>query len=287
MMRTSGPGAIRFGIACLGASLTLSAGATTAAQNPARSTESVVATASKYVEDYRKQFSAILCEEQQTQTLVTPAGRISKTRVLVSELTFVTVGDGWMLHAFRDVISVDGKPVRNRDERIRKLFLEGKKDAVAQAQAIAEESGRYNLGIRRVGNSPLLPVMLLDPHLVANFTFKFSDPVLTFEEQKRPTFLGFTRDGRHGDLPASGSMVIAPETGAILSATLTAEAPEAPVSTTFTVTYDVEPALKMRVPATMKEQYHLPAKPKEDHFESRMTYSAFRRFEVSASVKIK
>src|SRR5207342_1428082 len=129
----------------------------------------------------------------------------------------------------RDVISVDGKPVRNRDERLRKLFLEGKKNAVEQAQAIAKESGRYNLGINRVGVSPLLPITLLDPHVVANFTFALAGSTLTFEEHKSPTYLSFSRNGRRGDLPARGSMVIAVQTGWIVSATLTAEAPEAPV----------------------------------------------------------
>jgi len=42
------------------------------------------------------------------------------------------------------------------------LFLAGKRNPVEQARAIGQESGRYNLGINRVGNSPLLPIMLFD-----------------------------------------------------------------------------------------------------------------------------
>ena len=45
-------------------------------------------------------------------------------------------------------------------------------------------------------------------------------------------------------------MVIAAQTGRCSSATLTAEAPEAPLSTTFVVTYAEEPTLKMLVPTT-------------------------------------
>jgi hypothetical protein len=271
--------------ACFAIALGITRVTVTGPQAP--STDSVVATASQYVENYRKQFSAVVCEERQAQALVKPDGRVSKTRILVSDLMFVRTADTWVLHSFRDVLSVDGKPVRNRDERLRKLFLESKRDAVDQAKAIARESGRYNLGIDRVGNSPLLPITLLDPHLVANFKFGLTDKTLTFEEQKSPTFLGFGRNGKRGDLPARGSMVIDPGTGAILSATLTAEAPEAPISTTFDVTYVEEPVLKMRVPIAMTERYHFPAKPKDDRFESKATYSSFRRFQVSVSEIIK
>jgi len=256
-----------------------------AVQSP--STDAVVAKASQYVDNYRKQFSAVVCEERQTQTLVKPDGRISKTRVLVSDLTFVKTGDTWVLHSVRDVISVDGKVVRNRDDRLRKLFLEGKKNALQLAQAIAKESGRYNLGVTRVGNSPLLPIALLDPQIVANFSFGLVDQTLTFKETKSPTFLGATHNGRRSDLPAKGSMVIDTLTGAIQSATLTAEALEAIISTTFAVTYAEEPTLKMRVPTGMTEHYHFPGKPKEDHFESTATYSAFRRFAVTTSEIIK
>jgi hypothetical protein len=271
-------------LACLGLCVLISS-TLGAAQSP--STETVVTAASQYVENYRKQFSAVVCEERQTQTLVKPDGRVSKTRVLVSDLTFVKTGDTWVLQSFRDVIAVDGKAVRNRDDRLRKLFLEGKKDAVQLAQAIAKESGRYNLGVNRTGNSPLLPIMLLDPHIVGNFSFTLLDRTLTFEEKKSPTFLGFTRNGRRGELPAKGSMVVDPATGAIQSATLTAESAGAPISTTFAVTYAEEPALKLRVPIGMTEHYHLTAKPKDDHFEMTATYSSFRRFTVATTEIIK
>src|SRR5262245_38968526 len=232
----------RFAGGLLLACLSMVAGGPGAAQSP--STDTVVAAASKYVENYRKDFSAVVCEERQTQTLVKPDGRISKTRVLVSDLTFVKTGDTWILHSFRDVISVDGKAVRNRDDRLRKLFLDGKKNAVELAQAIAKESGRYNLGVNRVGNSPLIPILLLDPHIVGNFSFGLVERTLTFEEKKSPTLMGFTRDGKRGNLPTKGSMIIDPTTGAIQSATLTAESPDAPISTTFAVTYADEPTLK-------------------------------------------
>jgi hypothetical protein len=257
------------------------------AQSPAPAQAPLVAKASQYVDAYRNQFSAVVCEERQTQHLVKPDGRVSKTRTLVSDLMFVKLPDVWVLQAFRDVFSVDDKPVRNRDERLRKLFLGGQKNAVEQARAIADESGRYNLGVDRAGNSPLLPILVLDPHVVGNFAFVVDGSRLTFTESKTPTLLSFRRSGARGDLPANGSMRIDPGSGAILQATLTAAAPDAPIATTFTVNYLEDAKLKMLVPSDMTEQYTLPAKPKDDHFEGTATYTSCRRFEVVVSETIK
>jgi hypothetical protein len=262
-----------------------------AAQETSRTTDpktrAAVEAASKYVENYRQEFSAIVCEEHQVQTLIKPNGKVSKTRTLVSDMMFVKVGENWMPLVFRDVISVDGKPVRNRSDRLKKLFIDNPKAAVEQARAISRESGRYDLLPKGTGNSPLLPMFVLEPHLVARFRFALNDDTLSFVEEQRPTFLRFARGSRRGDLPARGSALVDLAKGTILSATLTAESPEAPVSTTFTVKYGEAPAMKLFVPKDMTESYTFPADPKDDRLDAKMTYSAFRRFQVTTSVVIK
>lgn len=250
-------------------------------------TRAAVEAASKYVDNYREEFSAIVCEEHQVQTLVKPNGKVSKTRTLVSDMMLVKVGETWMPLVFRDVISVDGKPVRNRSDRLKKLFIDSPKAAVEQARAISKESGRYDLRPKGTGNPPLLPMMVLDPHLVTRFRFTLNGDMLSFVEEQRPTFLRFARDGRRGDLPTRGSAMVDLATGTIHSATLTAESPEAPVSTTFTVKYGEAPTMKLLVPTEMTESYTFPTQPKDDRLDSKMTYSAFRRFQVTTSVIIK
>ena len=85
-----------------------------------------------------------------------------KLRELTSDFLLVRTSPSGA-QAFRDVIDVDGKPVRNREDRLRKLFLEQPKTAVEQARAIARESERHNIGMQRTGNSPLLPLRFLRP----------------------------------------------------------------------------------------------------------------------------
>lgn len=246
----------------------------------------VVDRASRFVEEYQKALPAIVCEEQQTQQLIRADGRAGKTRALVSDMMYVKTGDIWVPHVFRDVLSVDGKTVRDRSDRLRKLFVEHPKTAVEQARAIAAEGGRYNLGKDRTGNSPLLPMLVLDSHIRSRFQFSLSGSTLSFVEEQRPTFLSFVRNGQRSDLPAHGSLTIDLETGKILSGTLTAEAPGR-VSTTFAARYAEDPGLKMIVPVEMRESYWYPEKPKDDRLEAKMTYSAFRRFTVTTSEIIK
>jgi hypothetical protein len=59
------------------------------------------------------------------------------------------------------------------------------------------------------------------------------------------------------------------------------------MSRTFEARFDEHATLKMRVPVEMTETYRFPARPKDDRFEAKYTYSAFRRFQVTTSEIIK
>jgi hypothetical protein len=88
--------------------LTMYAGARAHAQDD--DVLALVSRASRYVEEYERQLSAVACEERQTQRVVKRDGTTGKKRELVSDLLIVKTGD--LTQTFRDVIAVDGKPVR-------------------------------------------------------------------------------------------------------------------------------------------------------------------------------
>jgi hypothetical protein len=268
--------------------LALAAGPLIAAQSHDPATASAVAAATKYVERYMQEFSAIVCEEQQVQTMVRPDGRVAKTRRLVSDLAFIRIrADSRRHRVYRDVRSVDGKPVRNRDDRLKKLFLEGSRTAIDQARAIDEESNRYNLGVNRVGVSPSLPLRVLDADRVARFTFSLSGRTLTFDERLSPADPGFTEGGRRGNLTQHGSFVVDPETGAIEIATLMGKTADGRRGLSLVVRYVEDPKLKLHVPSPKEERYLNPDRPKDDHLEATSTFSSCRRFQVIVDEKIK
>ena len=245
---------------------------------PDANTAAAVERGGKYVEAFEHEFSLIVCEEHQIQQVVKADGRIAKTRDMRSDVAFVKVGTTWP-QPFRDVIEVDRKPVRNRDDRLRKLFLESAKTAVAQAQAIAQESRRYNIGTPRTGASPMLLLLILHPRFAPGFHFSLNGSTLTFDEFHVPSVLQYRRSGQHFDLMSRGSFVIDRESGRVLSAELTA-GPPAPVSTSMSIDYREDPQVKVLVPVEMRERYWEPAKPKNDETKVVSTFGNFRRFQV-------
>lgn len=239
----------------------------------------------KYVEAFEREFSLIVCEERQTQEVVKADGRISKTRQIRSDVAFVKVGTTWP-QPFRDVIEVDGKPVRNRDDRLRKLFLESAKTAVARAHEIAEESRRFNIGTPRMGASPMLLLLILHPRFAPGFRFSLNASTLTFVEFAAPSLLQYRRSGVRFDLMSRGTFAIDRESGRVLSAELTA-GPPSPVSTSMSIEYREDPQAKVLVPVEMHERYWEPAKPKNDQTNVVSTYGNFRRFQVRIDDRIK
>src|SRR5258708_3681628 len=131
----------------------------------------VLAKAANYIELYASRFSGLVMEESYVQDVeqinrfgyrMNTRGGVSH-RQLKSDLLLVRPegSEGWM--QFRDVFEVDGKALRDRNDRLAKLFLQPSKSTAAQAEKIVRESVRYNIGdIERTINLPLLALTVLD-----------------------------------------------------------------------------------------------------------------------------
>ena len=143
--------------------------------------EAVLDKAAAYVADYTRDFVGVVAEETYRQEARGRAGTDqrgfaveaqSQRRDLKSDVLLVRApaGDRWI--QFRDVFEVDGKPVRDRDDRLGKLFLKPSASAEKQVEDITAESARYNIGgINRNVNLPVLALMVLQPDNRAWFSF--------------------------------------------------------------------------------------------------------------------
>ncbi len=110
-----------------------SVAATLAAQAPAPepTLPAVLQRTAEYVKAYQTKLAGIVAEEHYRQSVVRifppPSQRVTplpQNRELKSDLLLVRLAgdDRWV--QFRDVFEVDRKPIRDRDERLFKLFLE-------------------------------------------------------------------------------------------------------------------------------------------------------------------
>ena len=208
----------RFSLSVLVAALAWTA--VHAAQAP--KAEELVARAGEYVGEFVAKFSGVVAEEDYNQRNT----RERLTRHLRSDFLIVQIPGGTDWLSFRDVFEVDGKPVRDRDQRLVKLFLEPPSDSlVRRASEIDRAGARYNLQGDLL-NNPLTALALLQEvyrsrlrwSLVRNDRDIGPDVwSLRFEERQRPTIL---RGNGNRDLPVNGLIWIDAPTGRVLKTEL-------------------------------------------------------------------
>jgi hypothetical protein len=257
--------------------------------------DELVDRASDYVVLYEKNFVGVVAEESYRQTVHGgragtdlrgfPIEAPSQRRDLKSDVLLVRApaGDRWI--QFRDVFEVDGKPVRDRAERLTRLFLQPSASTERQVADITAASARYNVGgVNRNMNVPVLALSVLEPGNRPWFSFKGSRKSgnlweLAYQEERSGTLIRTTGDQ---PLPAHGRFTIESATGRVLGSELVAESGS--VRAQITVTYAAEPALGMLVPREMREKYVVKD---GSTIEGRATYAKFRRYQVTVEEKIK
>jgi len=245
--------------------------------------------AGAYLAEYEAGFAGVVSEEHYTQNLVRSVGTnitARRSRSLVSDVIVLNAGgDSWTV--FRDVFEVDAQPVRDRDARLQKLFVDTPGQALVQAQKFMDESARYNLGaIQRNINVPTMALTFLRGPNQARSRFRVSGrekvqnvqtTILSFTEFVSPTVI---RSGSQ-DLPATGRFWVDAETGRVVKSELSVKTK---VSTTkITVTYAPAATLTVWAPANMKEDYTKG----NERVTAEAKYSNFHQFKVSTSVNIK
>jgi sulfatase modifying factor 1 len=208
----------------------------------------------------------------------------ARHRDLRSDFLLVKSPDTSALVPFRDVIDVDGVPVRDREARLAKLFLEAAPDAMTQAERIRDEGSRYNLGNMRstIGNPVLaLGVVQLSYQERFRFTLGKEDRsvgpgvwIVEYKEDKQPAMI---RGEAGRDLFSHGRVWVEAISGRVLKTELFAEQPA--VRAQVTTTFRLDERFGIAVPSEMREQYTLGT---GNHITMVASYGRFRRFDVRA-----
>ena len=245
-----------------------------------------------YVDAYERQYSGLVAEEEFRQSTRGTNLRLRSDYLLVKP----EQSGEWI--SFRDVYEVDGVAVRDRDDRLKRLFLQPGIDISVQLQAIRDESARYNLGIvERNINVPLFPLRFLQPENRPRFRFRLGGSRsvagveawrIEFEERVSPTII---TDVRGGDVEAKGWFLVDEVTGAIVESVLKIE--ENGSTGEIKVSFRHDPVLGMWVPAAMTETYQamtqrsLSGAPRaETIVEGTAKYANYRRFQVKTEEKV-
>ena len=298
-MRRAPPGR-RAPAALLGLSL-LAVPVAAGAQDP--TLVDVLDRTTRYVSELSARLSGTVAEERYEQRATTPAdSRIGSggsrstfyRRTLRSDYLLVRPRNSGWYYGFRDVFEVDGKPVRDRQERLTALFLDPSATADRQIRGIVRDSARYNIGdVRRNFNIPTLALLFLHPDNRSRFDFERTgddEPRLGLERpagngevwavayrEDWPTTL--IRGRERSNLPASGRFWIERATGRVLATEV--DVRDAEVEATIAVRYRLDDGLGHLVPAEMRERFE--NRRQRSRVDGTATYTDFRRFQVQVS----
>jgi hypothetical protein len=278
-----------------------------AQQAPALS--DLLAGAAKYVDSYARQLAGVVFEEKYVQdvryrTALRPGVQRAPAagpdhRELRSDLLLIRPAgaDNWQ--QFRDVFEVDGRPVRDRSDRLQRLFLSPAATSERQASQIAAESARYNIGdIQRTINLPVLTLLVVDRGYQSHFKFKIEKPssgtrdlprspaftlppdvlVLSYDESARPTLV---RGAADRDLPIHGRLWVDAD-GRVRMTELAVS--DRIVEARIHVAYRMDDGLGLLVLAEMHERYERISDRME--IEGTATYDNVRRFQVRTDENI-
>ena len=265
---------------------------------PGSGFHTVLSSAMRYAMNYEQRFALLAADEHYVQELMRPpnpgdnlsrsnpgggmrAGGQMNLQTIKSDYLLVQLGgDGEGFMPFRDTYEVKGRKLRERDDRLLKLFTANDKSRFEKAASLSSDSAKHNLGnVARTINIPLLAMMFLHPRV--NERFEFTDGgeetiagrilrKAIYKEVARPTLIKTSR-GR--DLAMTGVIWIDPFSGTVVKTELNAADPI--VRTQVIVTFRRDEALDLWVPEKMEEYYK--AYSAVDDILATATYSNVRR----------
>jgi hypothetical protein len=265
---------------------------------PGSGFHTVLSTAMRYAMNYEQRFALLVADEHYVQEVQRPpnpgdnltrsnpgggmrGGGTMNAQTIKSDYLLVQLGgDGEGFMPFRDAYEVKGRKLRERDERLLKLFTSNDKQRFEKAAKLSEDTAKHNLGnVARTINIPLLAMMFLHPRV--NERFEFTDGgeetiagrilrKAVYREVARPTLIKTSR-GR--DLALTGLLWIDPFTGTVVKTELNAADPI--VRCQVVVTFRRDEALDLWVPEKMEEYYK--AYSAVDDILATATYTNVRR----------
>jgi hypothetical protein len=235
----------------IGLALVGLAGIDTSAQKPPE-LPALLKLAGDYVVQYAHQLGTVVADEEFTQ-YETSLGRMGTPKRVNSQIVLIGQDDG-SIGSFRDVVGIDSKPVRPKDDRLPKLFKTPTAASVDSAQEMTEDAvNAYMSQSLHVLDKPLYALDLLRAENQGNYTFKIESSktvngvptvVVKFNEKGKSHLMK--------NASAVGRYWIEPSTGAVEQTELGFAASNANIQATVTFAKDAQ--LGVLVPSELSEK---------------------------------
>jgi hypothetical protein len=230
-----------------------------------------------YVQRFVDDLTNVVAEERYVQEFRQSPDR----RRLRSDFLLVKYpGEERRYQTFRDVLEVDGRPVRDQQARITQLFLEPFASAVKRAGEIEAASFRQSLRRGRLVD-PLQAIAYLQAFYQPDF--EFSVAPADRRAGADVIELNFTQIAQPGSsvIALRGKALVVEQTGRVIRTELTAGS-GANVRLT-TTEFGFNAALRIDVPVRLRDEMPVSS---NDLFIGIAEYTNFRRFQVRAEQEI-
>lgn len=253
-----------------------------------------VARVAGYVTNLTPKIASVVAVEHYQQRLWPSTS--TRTIRLKSDFLLVRPGDAANWIMFRDVVEVNGKPIRYEEDRLVKLFGEPDADVAGRISRIVDESLRFHLPGGSVAvTNPFLVVALMHPHYQPRLAFTMGGEdrrvgrdvrVLRFEEREPRTSPNSAKGAQAPPILDSlglvrGSVWAEQETGRIVKTEV--RIGRGTRLATNTTTFVQNDRLGVMVPREMRTSWReLGSAP----VEGVATYDGFRQFEVRTEAAI-
>ncbi len=251
--------------------------------------EKILSRVAAYVQRFVTDFSNVVAEEDYRQEwqFGTERRRLKSDFLLVQ---YPGAEREWL--SFRDVYEVNGRRVRDQQERLTDLFLQPFEDARRRAEEITRAGSRHSMVELGGTSNPLLVLAFLQAHYQPDYLFTVGEldtglgpaiRVLELEERLRPTPVT-----RAAPVPLRGTAWVDEDTGRVVKTELRI-GNGAGASMVRTV-FGFDQALGIDVPLEMREwrpgqttvtrPFPRGGARMDDRFIGVATYGRFRRFQV-------
>ncbi len=257
------------------------------ARPPDTSARAVVNKAAAFVKGYQEALKFVIADEATVQEIFDTDGDRVARRETSGDffLAYVPAEGGWL--SVRDIVTVDGVPVQQRDN-LRLLLSRGSFARIGRQ--IADRNARFNIGaIDRNFNDPMLALVILDNKNRDRFRFSRrtveqtpDGPVVSvaFTERDRPTLV---RGSDGSQIFATGEMTIEATTGRLRQTTITLK--DVGTQASMTTVFAEHEIVQLWLPRFLTERYEHTTSRLRELVVAESAYTNYRRFGVSVIIK--
>lgn len=257
--------------------------------------QAVLAKVGAYARNYQHLCRELVAQERMEQKEYNKKGHLKRQRTFLSDYLIVTLPSAPDSTAeFRDILSIDGSPV-HKPSRLRELFEARASNALKEAERVARESTRHNLGRKRYSNMVNFGLNFLLPEAQPHIAYGFEQQgglnansqwvLIRFRENgDRTTLTAVTPFGRQ-PIPSSGLIWLSlPDLRVLrIDFSFKQEAERYPIAGRYISEYAQGPD-QLLLPSRFEERFFDVKDPSRLLFESVATYSNYRRFSVDVKI---